>query len=110
MAKVKQAIQDVEEEVMEIVMSRSSLERGHETISLPEVQTILFKKYFHKDNSGYFLDENVVKKAYKGDLRIDSWLIKIFLTNGEEKTIVDLPEEISQSIDEYLTEIEEDLI
>ena len=56
MAKVKQAIQDVEEEVMEIVMSRSSLERGHETISLPEVQTILFKKYFHKDNSGYFLD------------------------------------------------------
>ena len=64
MAKVKQAIQDVEEEVMEIVMSRSSLERGHETISFPEVQTILFKKYFHKDNSGYFLDENVVKKAY----------------------------------------------
>ena len=46
----------------------------------------------------------------KGDLRIDSWLIKIFLTNGEEKTIIDLPEEISQSIDEYLTEIEEDLI
>ena len=46
----------------------------------------------------------------KGDLRIDSWLIKIFLTNGEEKTIVDLPEEIRQSIDEYLTEIEEDLI
>ena len=45
----------------------------------------------------------------QGDLRIDSWLIKIFLTNGEEKTIVDLPEEISQSIDEYLTEIEEDL-
>jgi hypothetical protein len=46
----------------------------------------------------------------QGDLRIDSWLIKIFLTNGEEKTIVDLPEEISQSIDESLTEIEEDLI
>ena len=45
----------------------------------------------------------------QGDLRIDSWLIKIFLTNGQEKTIVDLPEEISQSIDEYLTEIEEDL-
>ena len=64
MAKVKQAIQDVEEEVMEIVMSRSSLERGHETISLPEVQTILFKKYFMKDDTGYFLDENVVKKAY----------------------------------------------
>ena len=26
----------------------------------------------------------------QGDLRIDSWLIKIFLTNGEEKTIVDV--------------------
>ena len=26
---------------MEIVMSRTSLERGHETITLPEVQTIL---------------------------------------------------------------------
>ena len=45
----------------------------------------------------------------QGDLRIDSWLIKIFLTNGEEKTITDLPEEISQAIDDYLTEIEEDL-
>ena len=64
MAKVKQAIIDVEEEVMDIVMSRTSLERGHETVSLPEVQTILFKKYFHKANTGYFLDEKVVKNAY----------------------------------------------
>ena len=64
MGKVKQAIQEVEQEVMEIVMSRTSLERGHETISLPEVQTILFKKYFHKADTGYFLDEKVVSKAY----------------------------------------------
>ena len=55
MGKVKQAIQEVQQEVMEIVMSRTSLERGHETITLPEVQTILFKKYWHKDNNGYFL-------------------------------------------------------
>ena len=41
MGKVKQAIQEVEQEVMEIVMSRTSLERGHETITFPEVQTIL---------------------------------------------------------------------
>jgi len=64
MAKVKQAIIDVEEEVLDIVMSRTSLERGHETISLPEVQTILFKKYFLKDNTGYFLNEDVVIRAY----------------------------------------------
>ena len=67
MAQVKQAIIDVEEEVMEIVMSRThyntNIERI-ETITLPEVQTILFKKYFHKGDTGYFLDETVVKNAY----------------------------------------------
>ncbi len=57
MAQVKQAIIDVEEEVMSIV-------QGTTTPSLPEVQTILFKKYFHKADTGYFLDENVVIKAY----------------------------------------------
>ncbi len=65
MGKVKQAIIDVQEEVADIVMSRTSLERGHETVSLPEVQTILFKKYWHKDDSGYFLNESVVIDAYK---------------------------------------------
>tara|TARA_R110002110_G_scaffold69517_1_gene187324 strand:+ start:513 stop:737 length:225 start_codon:yes stop_codon:yes gene_type:complete len=64
MGKVKQAIVDVHEEVSDIVMSRTSLERGHETVSLPEVQTILFKKYWHKDDSGYFLNESVVIEAY----------------------------------------------
>ena len=57
MAKVKQAIIDVEEEVMSIV-------QGSTTPSLPEVQTILFKKYFHKADTGYFLDEKVVSNAY----------------------------------------------
>ena len=63
MAKVKQAIIDVQEEVLDIVMSRTSLERGHETISLPEVQTILFKKYWHKNNNGYFLDSLTTRFA-----------------------------------------------
>jgi len=57
MAKVKQAIVDVEEEVMSIV-------QGTTTPSLPDVQTILFKKYFMKDDTGYFLNEDVVIKAY----------------------------------------------
>ena len=57
MAKVKQAIVDVEEEVMSIVQSTT-------TPSLPEVQTILFKKYFMKDDTGYFLNEDIVIKAY----------------------------------------------
>ena len=65
MGKVKQAIIDVHEEVADIVMSRTSLERGHETVSLPEVQTILFKKYWHKNNNEYFLNEDVVIEAYK---------------------------------------------
>jgi hypothetical protein len=57
MGKVKQAVIDVEEEVMSIVY-------GDTTPTLPEVQTILFKKYWHKNNNGYFLDEDVVKNAY----------------------------------------------
>jgi|TARA_E500000178_G_C16708211_1_gene611486 hypothetical protein len=45
----------------------------------------------------------------QGDLRIDSWLVKVFLTNGTEKTIVELPDDISNTIDDYLSEIEEDV-
>ena len=69
MGKVKQAIVDVHEEVADIVMSRTSLERGYETITLPEVQTILFKKYFMKDDIGYFLNEDVVIEAYNKALQ-----------------------------------------
>ena len=57
MGKVKQAIQEVEEQVMDIV-------QGHGDISLPDVQTLLFKRYWHKNDNGYFLNEDVVKSAY----------------------------------------------
>ena len=57
MGKVKQAIQEVEEQVVEIV-------RGHGDISLPDVQTLLFKKYWYKNDNGYFLNEDIVKSAY----------------------------------------------
>ena len=57
MGKVKQAIQEVQEIVYWYV-------QGNRDISLPDVQTILFKKYWHKKDSGYFLDEEIVKNAY----------------------------------------------
>ena len=50
MGKVKQAIVDVHEEVAEIV--QGSLIKT--PISLPDVQTLLFKKYWHKDDSWIF--------------------------------------------------------
>ena len=61
MGKVKQAIIDVHEEVADIVQA-SVIKTP---ISLPDVQTVLFKKYWHKDDNGYFLDEKVVIDAYK---------------------------------------------
>ena len=61
MGKVKQAIVDVHEEVADIV--QGSLIKT--PISLPDVQTILFKKYWHKNNNEYFLHEDVVIEAYK---------------------------------------------
>jgi len=61
MGKVKQAIIDVQEEVADIV--KGSLIKT--PISLPDVQSILFKKYWHKNNNEYFLNEDVVIEAYK---------------------------------------------
>jgi hypothetical protein len=61
MGKVKQAIIDVQEEVADIV--KGSLIKT--PIALPDVQTILFKKYWHKNNNEYFLNEDVVIEAYK---------------------------------------------
>lgn len=61
MGKVKQAIIDVHEEVADIVQ----VSVRQTPISLPDVQTLLFKKYWHKDDSGYFLNESVVIDAYK---------------------------------------------
>ena len=57
MGKVKQAIQEVQEIVYWYV-------QGNRDITLPEVQTLLFKKYWHKNDNGYFLNEDVVKNAY----------------------------------------------
>ena len=57
MGKVKQAIQEVQEIVYWYV-------QGNRDISLPDVQTLLFKKYWHKNDNGYFLNEDVVKNAY----------------------------------------------
>ena len=57
MGKVKQAIQEVQEIVYWYV-------QGYRDITLPEVQTLLFKKYWHKNDNGYFLNEDVVKNAY----------------------------------------------
>ena len=57
MGKVKQAIQEVQEIVYWYV-------QGNRDITLPEVQTLLFKKYWHKNDNGYFLDEKIVKNAY----------------------------------------------
>ena len=60
MGKVKQSVQEVEEEVSSIV----KLSLNKLPISLPDLQTLLFKKYWHKDNNGFFLNEDVVIKAY----------------------------------------------
>jgi|TARA_R100000656_G_C3925785_1_gene123803 hypothetical protein len=57
MGKVKQAIQEVQEIVYWYV-------QGNRDITLPEVQTLLFKKHWHKNDNGYFLDEKIVKNAY----------------------------------------------
>ena len=57
MGKVKQAIQEVQEIVYWYV-------QGNRDITLPEVQTLLFIKYWHKNDNGYFLNEDVVKNAY----------------------------------------------
>tara|TARA_R110002020_G_scaffold451656_1_gene665815 strand:+ start:84 stop:251 length:168 start_codon:yes stop_codon:yes gene_type:complete len=41
-----------------------------------------------------------------GDLRIDSWALDIKWSNGKEEKILDIPDEVAQYIDDYLTELE----
>jgi len=60
MGKVKQSIQEVEEEVGDIVLASTN----KVTISLPDLQTLLFKKYWHKNDRDLFLNESVVINAY----------------------------------------------
>jgi hypothetical protein len=43
----------------------------------------------------------------KGDLRIIGWSIDVKWSNGEEESITDIPDDVAQSVDEYLTEVEE---
>jgi len=50
--------EDVFNEVFNIV-------KNSDSIKLPEVQTILFKKYFLKEYSSDFLNEKIVIEAYK---------------------------------------------
>ena len=58
MGKVKQAIQEVQEIVYWYV-------QGNKDISLPDVQTLLFKKHLMKDKANpYLVDDEVVKNAY----------------------------------------------
>jgi hypothetical protein len=70
MGKVKQAIVDVHEEVADIVQGSleyrvyNSANIEKKPISLPDLQTLLFKKYWHKNNNEYFLNEDVVIEAY----------------------------------------------
>ena len=37
---------------------------GNKDISLPDVQTLLFKKHLMKDKAIYLVDDEVVKNAY----------------------------------------------
>jgi hypothetical protein len=42
----------------------------------------------------------------KGDLKITGWSIDVKWSNGKEEKILDIPDEVAQFIDDYLTEIE----
>ena len=58
MDKLEKSKKDVFNEVFNIV-------KNSDSINLPEVQTILFKKYFLKEYSSDFLNEKIVIEAYK---------------------------------------------
>ena len=58
MDKLEKSKKDVFNEVLDIVINSYP-------IKLPEVQTILFKKYFLKEYSSDFLSEKIVIEAYK---------------------------------------------
>ena len=45
----------------------------------------------------------------KGDLRITGWSINITWSNGKEEVLLDIPDDIAQSIDEWLMELEEEV-
>lgn len=39
-------------------------------------------------------------------VKVDSWAIKVWLDNGDEVTITDMPNDVSQPIDDMLSEME----
>ena len=53
----KQKVHDVFVEVHNIV-------KNNRSIKLPDLQTILFKKYFLRNNNNNFLNEKIVIQAY----------------------------------------------
>ena len=58
MGKVKQAIQEVQEIVYWYV-------QGNKDISLPDVQTLLFKKHLMKDKANpYLVDDEVIPTLF----------------------------------------------
>lgn len=60
MGKVKQAIQEVQEEIQEIVYYWKG------EIALEDVKTILKNKFFYKQKDNpYYMDKNIIEEYYK---------------------------------------------
>ena len=60
MGKVKQAVQEVQEEIQEIVYYWKG------DISLEDIKTILKNKYFFKQKDNpYYMDNNVIEEYYR---------------------------------------------
>jgi len=45
----------------------------------------------------------------KGDLRITGWNINITWSNGKEEVLLDMPDDVASMIDEWLSELEEEV-
>lgn len=45
----------------------------------------------------------------KGDLRITGWSINITWSNGKEEVLLDMPDDVAETIDEWLSELEEEV-
>lgn len=45
----------------------------------------------------------------KGDLRITGWSINITWSNGKEEVLLDMPDDVASTIDEWLMELEEEV-
>jgi len=60
MGKVKQAIEEVKEEIEDIISNRGG------DVELEEVKAILQNKYFFNDNSNHYLvNDDVVKQVFE---------------------------------------------